>query len=82
LNRELQRHLSPDARTRVLFYQRPDGAFGYSVEQFQIDDWPEDNYHDEYWETRTDRNAIFHSLEAAIKEAAVEFPWLRNRTRS
>lgn len=59
-----------------MFIQRSDGSLIYTAEKFWIDDVPEYNYHAEYWATFTDNSSIFYSLETAIRELRVEYPWL------
>ncbi|OIS92216.1 hypothetical protein [Brucella cytisi] len=72
----LYQALSPDEQTRIVFFQRSDGAISYTGERFWIDDVPEYNYHAEYWAAFTDSGSIFDSLETAIRELRVEYPWL------
>ncbi len=68
--------LSPDAQTRLKFFQRSDSSVTYIVERFWIDDLPEDNYYAEYWAASSDSSSIFDCLQTAIREARVEYPWL------
>ncbi|MBC2886499.1 hypothetical protein H7Q97_13975 [Ochrobactrum sp. CM-21-5] len=72
----LHQALSPDGQTRLVFFQRTDGAISCIAEKFWIDDVPECNYHAEYWAAFTDNGSIFDSLETAIRELRVEYPWL------
>ncbi|WP_273772753.1 hypothetical protein [Brucella intermedia] len=72
----LHQALSPDGQTRLVFFQRLDGSVTYVTEKFWIDDVPEYDYHAEYWAAFTDNGSIFDSLETAIRELRVEYPWL------
>jgi len=77
MNRTLiLQELSPDAQTRLNFFQRLDGSVICIAEKYWIDDVPEYNYHEEYWAAFTDIGSIFDSLETAIRELRVEYPWL------
>ncbi|MCB4919737.1 hypothetical protein LAV78_14540 [Brucella intermedia] len=72
----LHQVLSPDGQTRLVFFRRTDGAISHIAEKFWIDDVPEYDYHAEYWAAFTDSSSIFDSLETAIRELRVEYPWL------
>lgn len=72
----IHQELSPDAQTKLKFFQQSDGSVICIAEKFWIDDVPEHNYHAEYWAAFTDNGSIFDSLETAIRELRVEYPWL------
>jgi hypothetical protein len=72
----IHQELSPDGQIRLVFIQRSDGSLTYTAEKFWIDHVPEYNYHAEYWAAFTDHGSIFDSLETAIRELRVKYPWL------
>lgn len=66
--------ISPDKKTKILFWGNPNGQFRYSVEHLRAGDGPPQSY--SIWPRDHPESGLYPDLESATRDAQLRYGWL------